>query len=166
MAEKRLRSLIAELESDIELYKHLQAEINNAQHRLNRIEPDTFEFRAVASLLHDVYRGAESMFLRIAKNVDEDTPSGASWHRDLLDQIERPIPQVRPPVLQSETATSLERYLSFRHVQRHIYGFELDWPLMEPLLFDAPAIIDRVVDDVAQFVAFLTSVIDTGDGES
>jgi hypothetical protein len=111
--------------------------------------------------LHDVYRGAEGICRRIAKEFDQQLPVGESWHRLLLDQMTHPIPKARPPILQADTANTLDEYRKFRHVVRNIYGLELNWPQMKPLLDNANATIDTFAADIQKFIAFLRMMSDS-----
>lgn len=155
MGENQLQRLADELAAELDELRDVEAEVAGAQSRLGTREPDAFELRALGSILHDVYHGAESICLHIAKEIDRRLPVGATWHRDLLDQMTEPVPKIRPPVIQPETAALLESYRSFRHVVRHIYGSKLNWTDMEPLLDNAAMTIEAFAADVEQFIAFL-----------
>ena len=68
----------------------LKAEIEAVAPLLKKLavqEPDSIELRAVAATLHAFYNGIERVFLLIARHVDEMTPQGITWHRDLLSQM-------------------------------------------------------------------------------
>ena len=65
------------------------------------------------------------------------------------------IKTVRPAVLNEETVRRLDEYLRFRHLFRHIYGFNLEWDRCRELLDDLPAIFDRLTEQLAAFDAFL-----------
>ncbi len=163
MSESRLWRLADELAAELNEYLNLKDEIAEAQSRLGTRKPDPFELRALGSLLHDTYQGAESICRRIAKEIDRRVPTEANWHRLLLDQIAEPLPKTRPAVIQPQTAALLDRYRRFRHRFRHIYGFKLDWTQMKPLLDDASSTIDTFAADIEQFIAFLRLM--TGDDE-
>jgi len=155
VGEKRLQRLAEELAAELNEFLVIKAEIVDAQARLGTRDPDPFELRALGSILHDVYNGAEGICHRVAREIDQQLPTGSTWHRDLLEQITVAIPQVRPPVIQPETVARLERYRGFRHVVRHIYGSSLDWVQLKPLLGDAITTIDAFATDIEQFIAFL-----------
>ena len=142
MSENRLQRLADDLAAQLNEYQQLKNEIANAQVRVGTHEPDSFELRAIGSILHDVYSGAEGICQHIAKEIDRQVPVGANWHRDLIDQMAQPLAKTRPAVIQAETAASLEKYRAFRHVFRNIYGPKLDWTQMKPLLDNAATIID------------------------
>jgi len=50
-------------------------------------EPDLIEITAAASVIHSFYNGVEKIFLTIGKHIDNKTPEGHQWHRDLLKQM-------------------------------------------------------------------------------
>ena len=160
MSEDRLRRLADELTAELDEFLNIKAEIADAQARVAVCEPDTFELRAIGSILHDVYNGVESICRRIAKEIDRGLPTGASWHRDLLEGMTKPISKVRPEVVRPETASMLEGYLSFRHLVRNVYGFRLDWVQMKPLLENAVATVEAFAADVERFIAFLRLLTD------
>jgi len=58
--------------------------------------------------------------------LDPTFPSGERWHRDLLEQMAREVPGVRPAALSAESAERLDEFLAFRHRVRNLYGFNLE----------------------------------------
>ncbi len=155
MSENRLQRLADDLAAELADYQQLKTEIAQAQVRIGLHQPDSFELRAIGSILHDVYSGAEGICQHIAKEIDRQLPVGATWHRDLIEQMAQSLVKTRPAVIQAETAASLEKYRAFRHVFRNIYGPKLDWVQMKPLLDNATMTIDTFAADVEQFIAFL-----------
>jgi hypothetical protein len=164
MSEKRLQRLADDLAAELNEYQQLKSEIANAQARITH-EPDSFELRAIGSILHDVYNGAEGICQHVAKEIDRRTPVGANWHRDLIEQMAQPFTKTRPAVIQTETAALLEKYRAFRHIFRNIYGPKLDWIQMKPLLDNAATTIDTFAADVEQFIAFLNLMTNDEEGK-
>lgn len=156
MQAEVLARLIDGLRDDLALYERLRQEIEQAQSHVAEREPEHYDLRAIASMIHDLYRGAEGMMRRIAKDVDRAVPSGEHWHRQLLDQMAAPVADLRPAVFDDATVAQLERYRVFRHVQRNIYGFELLWPQMAPLFKAADEVMVAVTTDINDFIAFLS----------
>jgi len=136
-------------------FTKIQQIIHDANERLEESPPDVFEMYALGGILHDLYHGMESICLRVVKQIDQQEPIGSSWHRDLIDSVSYPIPNLRPAVISPETAESVEQYRGFRHRFRHNYGFELSWPKLESLWRDAPGMIETFVKDIEQFINFL-----------
>lgn len=154
MNAKQLQRLADELSPRLKEFQEIETQIAEARSRLGSREPDTFDLYAVGGILHDVYQGAESICRHIAKEIDRQVPAGAASHRELLDQMTRPIPQTRPAVIQPGTAKLLHEYRKFRHVARHTYGFKFDWALIKPLLDNADEAIAAFVADIEQFITF------------
>jgi len=119
-----------------ELKEEIKIEIDNLE-RLNRemkqlltkIEdkPSFIEVRAAGSILHDFYCGVERILERIALSVDKNLPKGENWHIELLLQMAKPLAEIRDMIITKALLQNLKEYLRFRHLFRHIYGFELKW---------------------------------------
>lgn len=123
----RIRQDVADLERVVE-------RVERAIHAGNQTPEDADLFiDSIALNLHDFYSGLERLFEQIATGVDQSVPSGPDWHRDLLRQMTLPIPGLRPPVIDAETAVDVDEYLRFRHVVRHRYAFQLDPERVENL---------------------------------
>lgn len=88
----------------------------------------------------------------IAKKLDKDVPSGERWHIDLLKQMAN-ISKIRPyAVLTNKTYENLKEYLGFRHFSRHAYAFELNWELMQDLIYRSEKIKNNVVNELKSFL--------------
>ncbi len=116
--------------------------------------------RAIGSILHDLYVACENMFEIIGREIDEVLPSNPSWHRALLQQMTLDIPGVRPAVLRKETAASLDKYRSFRHVVRNVYGVNLDSDRLLELLKLLPGTLEDLRTDIHTFIDGLHSVLE------
>jgi hypothetical protein len=62
---------------------------------------------------------------------------------------------VRPRVLEQETARLLDEFLRFRHLFRSVYGFELGWVRLRPLLERTPLVWAALGRDLQGFLVFL-----------
>ena len=96
--------------------------------------PTFVEVSALATMLHSFYTGLENIFKRIASEIDDRVPSGYASHSDLLLLMASATPQ-RPAVISEALQIRLGAYLSFRHVFRHAYSFQLQWDKMQDLVF-------------------------------
>ena len=105
--------------------------------------------------LHDFYSGLERIFTHIASTVDQSVPSGHNWHRELLRQMAVEIPGLRPQAVSAETARTVDEYLRFRHVVRHIYAFEFDAERVERLASRLRPTFETVRADLVAFATFL-----------
>jgi predicted nucleotidyltransferase len=96
--------------------------------------PTSLKIRGLGDIVHDFYTGAERLFEKVASELDGGVPAGRSWHRDLLLSMTLEVPSRRPALLSDATARELEAFLRFRHLFRNVYGFELEWTRLGPLL--------------------------------
>jgi hypothetical protein len=143
-----LEDLKAEIEAVAPLLKKLAVQ-----------EPDSIELRAVAATLHAFYNGIERVFLLIARHVDESTPQGATWHRDLLSQMTNSSTR-RAPVISDALAEELSKYLGFRHFFRHAYPMRLNWEVIQHLVEQLPAVQTRTEQSIEFFLGSLPTESD------
>ncbi len=108
--------------------------------------------RIIGSILHDFYTVFENIAKTIASRIDKSMPSAEEWHRELLVQMTLPVPGLRPNVLSTETASLLERYRSFRHVFRNIYGSRLEPARIAELLKNLPDTVTLLDKDLERFI--------------
>jgi hypothetical protein len=111
---------------------------------------DQIVYIAMASTIEKLYTGMEKCLQRIAANVDEFSPKGDSWHKDLIDQMEIAT-EDRPAVLSRDTANALHALRAFRHRERNIYGGVLERKRVITLSEDALALIKAFRKDIRQF---------------
>jgi hypothetical protein len=113
---------------------------------------DEASLRIVGSILHDYYTAAEKIFRIIARDIDCFIPTGEQWHKELLDQMTLEVPGLRPAMLDSKTAASLDELRAFRHVFRNIYGFSLDAGKIRQLLENLPGLSGDLKKDLHLFI--------------
>ena len=148
----RIRKELDEIERVVE-------RANRAMDAARRNPQDADLYLDSAALnLHDAYSGFERLFKQIAAIVDRNVPSGTIWHRDLLNQMELEISQVRPPVLSHTSIEFLEEYLRFRHVVRNIYAFSFDADRVEKLVQGLTSHFGQVREELLAFAGFLEEV--------
>jgi len=81
-------------------------------------------YRARMAFMHAMQAGhtsLESGFVRLLELLDEERPTGAQWHADLIRRIARPRPGVRPALLSLELASFADETRRFRSVALHAY---------------------------------------------
>lgn len=154
----RFSRLAGEIARERRALDRVLGEVRSAISLLATRPPTNLEIRGAADLLHDYYTGAEKAFELIATSIDGGTPEGGSWHRRLLESMGVEVAGVRPPVLREATARALDEYLRFRHLFRSLYGFELVWERIVPLLEALDATHALVTSDLEAFDAFLEAV--------
>lgn len=81
---------------------------------------------ALTLYLENFYMGVERIFVLIAKEIDKTTPSGESWHIQLLKQMYLDVPSIRPAVISQESYEMLNEFRGFRHVARSLYAYDLE----------------------------------------
>lgn len=81
---------------------------------------------ALILYLENLYMGVERVFRLIAKEIDQTTPSGESWHMQLLKQMSLEFHHIRSAVISQETYEQLNELRGFRHVARSLYTYDLD----------------------------------------
>lgn len=118
--KKMLIEMIAEIEKELQSLHELCSE-------LKRIKPekDTIFKRSKGSILHDFYNCCERVFKKIAIEMNGGYEDKEKWHENLLYMMTIPVKGLRPQVISEELASDLDEFLSFRHLFRNIYGFEL-----------------------------------------
>ncbi len=142
-----LRGLISEVERELENLLELRREMSE----IGMQESIIFR-RSQGSILHDFYTGCERMFKKIAFDINGGFEDTDKWHKALLVRMTIPVKGVRPRVLSEELAADLDEYLSFRHVFRNIYGFELKGERIVRLVKKFDSMVDRVVTEVRRFL--------------
>ncbi len=157
----RLLALDAVLQRELGKLARLIDEVRDANTLLEARVPTSLELRGAADLGHDWYTGLEKCFESIATTIDGGAPSGPRWHRDLLLRMGDALPPLRPAVLSAEVLAEIDDYLRFRHLFRSLYGFELHWERVQPLLERLPDLHQRVAAEIARFGAFLRAAAAT-----
>ena len=149
--------LVARLKKELtQIDQAVQAAASQAKKAKTTGDADYLQ--AAAFSLQNFYMGVERVFEEIAKQVDESLPTGASSHRELLEQMGLEIDQVRPAVLQAKTLEELNEYRGFRHVAIHRYGFELYPDRVQALVETLPDCQIHFSADIKIFCTFLLNL--------
>jgi len=150
----RIRRELQELNQVVERVQHIWHQgISSAQRT-----GETYYVDAVALNLHSFYAGIERLLEVIVDGIDQSKPSGANWHRDLLQQLTIEITGVRPAVLSLETRDRLDRYRGFRHVVRNVYTFNLDPQQIELLIQHLSVTMAAVTGELLAFADLLEEI--------
>jgi hypothetical protein len=148
----RIRQELADLEPVVE---RAERAIRAACHRP---EDQDLYIDSAALNLHDFYAGLERIFHQIATTIDGNLPTGREWHRDLLQQMQTDLPDLRPPVLSNEAGQALDEFLRFRHVVRNIYAFQFDPKSVERLVQLMSPAFHQAQTELLAFAEFLEQV--------
>jgi hypothetical protein len=141
----------SQLKFEIDQIDRLSSTYADLVEKVRNSTPDLVEVTALASVLHSFYNGLENIFLSVAKGIDQEVPTGAQWHRDLLNQMAQATSH-RGPVLALETTHHLANYLAFRHFYRHSYSFFLSWQEMEKLVIELAEVWSQTKQELEQFL--------------
>ena len=154
------RNILIGLSSEIE--KELD-NLNELRKEMKEIKSESIILRrSMGSILHDFYNCCERIFKKIAFDINGGYEDTEKWHKSLLVKMTIPIKRVRPPVISEELAAELDEYLSFRHVFRNIYGFELKGERIGYLARKFDKIADRFIKEIKIFLALLDKELKKG----
>ena len=148
MLDERTR---AELTLEIQQLERLLSEYQPLLDEALDREPDLVNRTAIGAVLQSYYNGIEAVFQTIAKRVDQEVPTGDTWHKDLLQQMGYATKN-RGPVISQEMIEQIEPYLGFRHISRHSYTFRLDWNKMHTLVSDLSNVWATFYGEIRSFL--------------
>lgn len=137
----------------------LKGAIADVQRLLDKFQQtqDSDLLPAIAMDLQSFYTGVERMMVAVAMSCEQRVPEGDRWHRLLLEQMGRAVPDIRPPFISSEGKEHLDELRRFRHVVRGIYAFKLDPDLLLPIAQGMTHWFDAFTQDCDDFWALLTA---------
>lgn len=118
------------------------------------IDQDAY-INSVALNLHSFYSGLERIFELVVIQLDGGALGGTDWHAELIRQITLDLPEVRPAVIQRETAMRLDEYRKFRHRIRNIYATNLDPERMQFLITELHTLWPQIHQELNKFRTFL-----------
>lgn len=119
---------------------------------------DDYYLDGVALNVHGFYSGLELIFEKIALAIDGSVPTGANWHRELLDQMSLEVSGIRPAVISDGLKEQLEEYRGFRHVVRNVYTHRLSEDKMRSLVVKIRAVYIDAEKALTAFAKFLQEV--------
>lgn len=156
MPEEPIEALKVDVGYELENLQRIVGKVKKAISRLRK-PPKEERLIALGKYVHDFYECVERLFERIEKRLEVPIPTGSSWHTYLLHQMEREIEGKRPAVIDHDLALRLHRYLRFRHLFRHTYGYELVWEELRPLVEGLPEVFNALRTQLESFLAKLKS---------
>jgi len=150
-----IRQLANDIEIELAKLAALEREMLRVQAKITEIPAcaDLF-YENIAFKLHNFYTGCERVFSLVAIELNGGLPNGGDWHRQLLARMQTEQTD-RKAVVTPQTAEKIKAFLSFRHVIRDIYGFELDAERIENLLAQYPTAWSQFERDVSDFIKWL-----------
>jgi hypothetical protein len=139
-----MASLREKVEAELEQMDQALRELPGAR-RVSKLS--VLELGGTASLLSSVYHGVENILKQGLLAVGAGLPSGAAWHRDLLQSA------CEQGVISTELRDRLVPYMAFRHFFTHAYGFDLDPQRLAPLVRDVRAVCGGFKKEARRFVS-------------
>ena len=112
---------------------------------LDRSEIETIELAALGTFIHNIYNGIENILQQIFKDQNIESPTGNSWHKELLEKAKK------NNVISESLLVQLSKYLAFRHYFVHSYSFMLKADLLLPLAKDAEDMWKQFSSDISRF---------------
>lgn len=149
-----LSNLAARIRSELNDLRRVVERAQQSWERFKHVSDDAYVDSAALNL-HGFYSGVERLLELIADVVDHSKPAGAEWHGELLQQMTKEIPAIRPSVISEGTRIQLDRYLRFRYLVRNVYSFKLRSELMSQLVEDAMSVYQQVNNELSTFADFL-----------
>jgi hypothetical protein len=140
--------LIKQIRLELEQLSHLVREnLPLISTSLNN-PPSKVEISALAAFLHSFYTGIENIFGRMYAEMRGKKAAGDAWHRNLLQAMADETKDAAP-VISQDLCDILSEYLTFRHVFRQAYTFEIRWDKMKPLVSGCEAAFKRLSDELS-----------------
>jgi len=109
---------------------------------------------SVALNLHGFYSGLERLFEIVARQLDQAVPAGETWHRDLLLQMARDLPEIRPAVISQDNAVALDEFRRFRHLVRNVYTVNIVPAKMRRTVCVLPGLWIKLRAELSAFADF------------
>ena len=146
--EAFLMEVSSEIKKELENIDKLKEELNNAVKEKSKFN----NRRLLGSILHDFYNCCERIFKKIAIDINGSFGRSEIWHKELLYKMTVEIKGIRPQVISEELAAELDDYLSFRHVFRNIYGFELKGERLDRLVDKFNKVSNKFKNEIMNFL--------------
>jgi hypothetical protein len=138
-----MASLREKVEAELEQMDQALRELPGAR-RVGQLS--VLELGGTASLLSSLYHGVENILKQGLLASELALPSGAAWHRDLLQlACERGL-------VSTGLRDRLVPYMAFRHFFTHAYGFDLDPQRLAPLVRDIRSVSACFKKEAKRFV--------------
>lgn len=154
-------ALIGAIEQELGLLQELVLQVQQLLELLPAIDNQNIRNGLVSGLalyLHSFYTGAERIFYDIARDIDDELPTGSDWHQQLSRQMNVAIPTVRPSVLAEQTRLGLDEFRRFRHIVRSRYAYQLNSERVVELAQKLPAVSQHLRQDCKRFCSELKSL--------
>ena len=130
MRKTHLTRLQSEIETEWPRLEMLVQELQQLVANLPaHAEPSRRDKAAIGAFLHSFYNGIENILKHLAREIDQNVPTGEGWHRALLQRMSVAVPGIRSAVLRPDTVLMLEPYM----VSRGSWGMCATSPAPHPV---------------------------------
>ncbi|MBV8883649.1 MAG: hypothetical protein JO235_06570 [Chroococcidiopsidaceae cyanobacterium CP_BM_RX_35] len=153
-------ALVSAIEQELALLQELMIQVQQLLELITETNNQNIRSGLVGGLalhLHSFYTGAERIFYDIARDIDDELPTGSNWHEQLLRQMNVKVPTVRQLVLVEQTRLELDEFRRFRHVVRSRYAYQLDPERVVELAQKLIAVNQHLLQDCQRFCTELKS---------
>ncbi len=99
-------------------------------------------------------QGWKRLFEIVARQLDQAVPAGETWHRDLLLQMARDLPEIRPAVISQDNAVVLDEFRRFRHLVRNVYTINIVPSKMSRTVSVLPDLWTKLRAELSAFADF------------
>lgn len=154
MSHRKFSTLIKRTRQELDEIQIVISRIHYGWEQARRSNDDAY-LDSVALNLHGFYSGFERIFTQVAEVVDDDLPNGENWHKLLLQQMMRAMPDTRPAVISAETERLLDELRRFRHVVRNVYTHNFNPENIGKLVKFADEALERLKAELTAFIEFL-----------
>jgi predicted nucleotidyltransferase len=101
--------------------------------------------------MQSAHTGLENALKRALAAHGEVAPSGADWHRALIEQAARPAGARMRPLLAEDVAAAAQRTREFRHFAAHAYDIPFSPEKARPAVEAGRLIADRIEAELSTF---------------
>ncbi len=163
MSDTVYQALVTRFNGEISDLDLLVQRINRAWKfaQTSPAEQDMF-LDSVALGLHGFYSGLESLFVQVARHLDDNVPNGDGWHAKLITQMHTET-DLRPAVIALSDVEFLNELRRFRHLVRNVYAFNLLPDRIEPLVLRITEQWPHLRSELVAFSAFIATLIEMKD---
>ncbi len=131
------------ISNELRLVNEIVTQVQSDWEKFVRTGDDAY-LKATAYDLHGFYTGLEKIFKTVAGSIDNEIPTGETWHKDLIEQMTKEFPEIRPGLISVSSRELLDEYLRFRHRIRNIYSFNIVPTLVRDLIQKLPSIFSQI----------------------
>jgi hypothetical protein len=153
-----LARIAARVREEVGRLAQVAAAVREALDQFGSQPQDRMHVHWVGGLLHDFYTGLERAFSEVSPELNGESFSSQTWHRDLLHAMTLDLPGFRPQVVRSALESRLLELLKFRHLYRNLYSFDLRWDRVRALAVETLGMWPDVEHDLLAFAGALEAM--------